>query len=630
MPSSRGYKDLESGAVGGVNAVLNEGIGTFFIALTLFSAISGSLDKALAVGGMLAFWTWLGPDGAYNPTICVLNVFGSNASMSVKSALLAIAGQVSGAIAAFFFQSMLGSAPVVTSAGDLSAGLTDFLLTFVFLGIYTSESAGLDRGLGYFSGLAAFSSQFGANASVVLGVVLGNAFTGNVGLSIGAMTAVAVPLVTAALFPLFWSFIMKTLPTLMDKVNKNLMTEVVATFFFALLLFAISSGGDALAPLAVGTSLMTVHSMWPDANLNPVVTISVMVKNNAYSTWLDALLHILGQTLGATVAVIVASFMDFSCSVPAASTLGAPVVLEVLFASILGLFYVASPRRDNLAAGLTYFACITSFASIFNPALHLGLYIASLAGFGSAVIAATSIVAPLIGGTAAGLLHGATRSDLNEAIGALLLFVTLGSLGGSALGTLALGAMLSALSTIFPNAVLNPAFLAAKLGTSINTILFQVVGSVAGALFAQWAGVADGASVSKGLGGGKPAVAEFLLLTLLLKVGEKPDGTSKGLSYFALLTVFGQTAGSIGNPVRFRSPPFTFQWKQPPSHSSAAFTLLVSFPVCMGGGEGQLYGCHYFTALALTSSHHHRPRPSAAGWVTACSVTASLSMSNRC
>ena len=46
--SSNGYKDLETGAIGGVNAVLNEALGTCMITLALLN--TGGFDKLLAVG----------------------------------------------------------------------------------------------------------------------------------------------------------------------------------------------------------------------------------------------------------------------------------------------------------------------------------------------------------------------------------------------------------------------------------------------------------------------------------------------------------------------------------------------------------------------------------------------------
>ena len=50
-------------------------------------------------------------------------------------------------------------------------------------------------------------------------------------------------------------------------------------------------------------------------------------------------------------------------------------------------------------------------------------------------------------------------------------------------------------------------------------ILYQLAGSLLGALFATWAGVADGAGVSDGVAGfPTAATAEVLLLLLLTRV----------------------------------------------------------------------------------------------------------------
>jgi glycerol uptake facilitator-like aquaporin len=96
MPSSKGYIDLETGAVGGINAILNEAIGTCFLAFALFGA-TGGLDKNLAVGGMVSFFCWWEADGHYNPVVTVASMVGSSPSSSIRSGLLAILGQVAGA-----------------------------------------------------------------------------------------------------------------------------------------------------------------------------------------------------------------------------------------------------------------------------------------------------------------------------------------------------------------------------------------------------------------------------------------------------------------------------------------------------------------------------------------------------
>ena len=80
MPKSKGYVDLESGKVGGVNAILNEAMGTFFLSLVLLAAPSGGSMGLLAVGGALAFWCFWDEDGQYSPAVTIATMFGKEAS----------------------------------------------------------------------------------------------------------------------------------------------------------------------------------------------------------------------------------------------------------------------------------------------------------------------------------------------------------------------------------------------------------------------------------------------------------------------------------------------------------------------------------------------------------------------
>ena len=122
----------------------------------------------------------------------------------------------------------MGSPVTVDGAGDLSAGLTDAVLTLLVLLSWAATTNGLERGLVYFSGLAAFASQFGANASVVLGVLLANAATGGgLDLGQGALVAVAAPLATAALAPTILAHGGAMLQKLTAGLNPSMMPELL-------------------------------------------------------------------------------------------------------------------------------------------------------------------------------------------------------------------------------------------------------------------------------------------------------------------------------------------------------------------------------------------------------------------
>ena len=430
-------------------------------------------------------------------------------------------------------------------AGDLSAGLTDALLTLIVLMSWKSSTSGLDKGLVYFASLSALASQFGANASIVLGVVLANAATGGgLDLGMGTIVAVGVPLATAALSPVLLNLMSEVLPKLTNGINKAMIPELLGAFFFGLLYFSISASDDALAPLAVGVALLTAHTLVPTADLNPTVTIAKWVKAKKFVDWFDPILIVLSQTVGVLLATIVGSFVGISAAVPEASLLGASAALEAIFAFVLSVLYLSFGGKANTTvAALGYFACISSFASSFNPALHLGTVVGGMIGFGGGGgFAVTTALVPLAAGVIAGIVYGTTDANVNEAIGAFVVLITLAS--GSATPALTLGAMIAALSTAYKGGTFNPALLVSSMSSNLAKISFQFAGSFAGGLFASWAGLAAEFS-SPGLL--TSPIAEILLVAVLMRVyGD--GGESAGLAYFALLAVFSGTAGSIGNP----------------------------------------------------------------------------------
>ena len=262
---------------GGISALLNECLGTFFIAWALFGTSSFNL---VAVGAMLTFFTYFEADGQYNPAITVSTMLGKDASTSVRTGLLAILAQAVGATVAFVLNNQMGGDYLqAVGAGDLPAATNDMLIVIVLLLTYACDSSGLGRGLSYFSALSAFPSAGGANSAIVLGGVIANAAMGNgLDLSTGMLVSTITPLVAAALFGLLAGTISSALGT-------TVANEGGGTFFFALMSFAISSNADAAsAPLALGATLYTVSVAWKNATYNPAITIAKLAKSRSYDT----------------------------------------------------------------------------------------------------------------------------------------------------------------------------------------------------------------------------------------------------------------------------------------------------------------------------------------------------------
>ena len=529
MPA--GYKDLESGSFA-AKPLTNEAFGTFFITLALLSGVSGW--GALAVGGMLGFFSWFESAGQYNAAVTLSNCVGKNASMGLVAGVMCIVAQIVGAALAVAFTGLFQDGSASVPDGSLASGLSDALLTIVLLYTFAKNNNGLDLGLAYFSGLSAFPSALGANASAAVGVVVGNLLLGN-GLAIGMdlVWAAGAPLAAGAAFPF--------LADLLTKIPRG--GEALGTFFFATLSFSI--GFDNA--FAIGTSLHTVSNIFP-GTYNPALTLAAWAKGGFnMSVVADPVLDIVAQVVGTALsAILLTGVLGGSAAVPSAVSLGPAAAIEGLFALVLALTYL-SKDASTLTKGLAYYAAVTACASSYNTAFGLGLYVAGLGGFGEGALALTALVDPLVAGVAAGVLDG-KLSDLNELLGTFLLFVFV----GSTTDALALGAAFVTLHTVYAGATLNPALTYAQGGVNVNAFLRQFGGAALGGLVATYAGVGGGAATSDGglSDGGRSIVAEALLAALLVKTyaTNGNDHTSNGLSYFALLAALGGAAGSLANP----------------------------------------------------------------------------------
>jgi len=531
-----GYRDLETGASRATGAFANEVVGTFFItAAFLVFGVSGW--GALAVGGMLMLFTLFNGEGHYNAAATVMRTIGGDCG--VKSAVLIVLAQIVGATLAVFVSGSFGfDFPASVPGGSITSGLKDALLTLLLLLTYARNSQVRDLGLSYAAGLAAFPSTLGANASIVLGVILGNVLLGG-GLQLGmdAVWAVGAPVAVGALF--------KIINDALSKVPRN--GEVVGTFLFATLAFSI--GFDNL--FGVGIALHTVTSLFPGA-YNPAVTLAAWAKGGFDMKVVgDPIIDIAAQTIATLVAVILVTFLGTTAAVPSAVDLGPAAVLEGIFALVFVHLYNA--RAGSLVKGLGYYAATSACASSLNTAFGLGLYLASLVGFGEASLELTALVDPLIGGVVAALIFG-KASEFDELVGTALLFLV----AGATATPLARGAAFVALHKIYDGSTFNPALTIAndssfRSSATGKAVAYQIGGAVIGGLFATYAGAADALSISSGglSDGGRSMVAELLLAALLVKTYDRngSDTLSNGLSYFALLVSLGAVAGgSLANP----------------------------------------------------------------------------------
>ena len=151
---------------------MNEVLGTFFLSLALLADLSDW--GALAVGMMFGLFVWWEPDGHYNAAITLSTCVGKKPSMGLMAGIKCVSSQVVGATLAVLLSGFFQNGSVSVADGSYASGLSDALLMLVLLFTFAKNHNGLDLGLAYYSGLSAFPSALGANASIVFGVILGN------------------------------------------------------------------------------------------------------------------------------------------------------------------------------------------------------------------------------------------------------------------------------------------------------------------------------------------------------------------------------------------------------------------------------------------------------------------------
>jgi len=199
---------------------------------------------------------------------------------------------------------------------------------------------------------------------------------------------------------------------------KNYLTEMIGTFFFVFTIGLTVVGGVAMAPLAIGCSLMIMVYMGghvSGAHYNPAVSLAVLMRGKMSAG--DFVPYVVSQIVGATLAswCVVAVLGETFAPAPAAtaSTMGA-LLVEFLFTFALALVVLnsatASATEGNSFYGLAigFTVVVAAFAGgpisggAFNPAIGTGPTIIDTlmgdGGFGNLWI---YLVGPFAGGAAA-------------------------------------------------------------------------------------------------------------------------------------------------------------------------------------------------------------------------------------
>lgn len=210
------------------------------------------------------------------------------------------------------------------------------------------------------------------------------------------------------------------------------LTECIGTFFLALSITLSVLTDQALAPLAIGATLMVMVFMGghiSGGHYNPAVSLAAMLRGALASS--ELLPYWLSQVIGATIAVFLGNFMAGG-AIDIAPGNGVNVFAALLveifytFALALVVLNVATAKGTSgnsfygLAIGFTIVVAAIAGGSIsggaFNPAVGIALSLSALAdGIGGGWIW-LYIVGPLLGGAlAAYVFKFQNKEDVAEA-----------------------------------------------------------------------------------------------------------------------------------------------------------------------------------------------------------------------
>jgi N-acetylated-alpha-linked acidic dipeptidase len=139
---------------------------------------------------------------------------------------------------------------------------------------------------------------------------------------------------------------------------QNYLVELIGTFFLVLVigLTVIDPGAGALAPLAIGSTLMVMvyaGGHISGGHYNPAVTLAVWLRGKCAAK--DVAPYMIAQVLGGIIAALVVSFCKPNASVVAASPdIGRALLVELLFTFAL-CYVVLNTATSKKNAGNSYY-----------------------------------------------------------------------------------------------------------------------------------------------------------------------------------------------------------------------------------------------------------------------------------
>jgi aquaporin Z len=211
---------------------------------------------------------------------------------------------------------------------------------------------------------------------------------------------------------------------------RNYLTEFIGTFFLVLTVGLTVVGEVALAPLAIGASLMVMVYMGghvSGAHYNPAVSLAVLLRGKMGSVG-EFVGYVASQLAGAVVAALVVYGVLGKSFVPAAAeqaSITGALLIEILYTFALALVVLNSAASAKthgnsfygLAIGFTI--VVAAFAGgpisggAFNPAVGLGPgLVHAMVGGGPVGHVWIYLVGPLAGGALAAVVFGLQEREL--------------------------------------------------------------------------------------------------------------------------------------------------------------------------------------------------------------------------
>jgi aquaporin Z len=200
--------------------------------------------------------------------------------------------------------------------------------------------------------------------------------------------------------------------------------EFIGTFFLVLVigLTVVSPGAGAMAPLAIGSTLMIMvyaGGHISGGHYNPAVTLGVWMRGKCDTK--DVFPYMLAQILAGIVAAVTVNFFKAGVAVtPGSIEPGRALLNEFLFTFAL-VYVVLNTATSKKNAGNSYYGLAIGFTVVigayaggaisggaYNPAVAFGISTMGLSAWSNIWI---FLVANFLGGAVAAMIYRAVNPE---------------------------------------------------------------------------------------------------------------------------------------------------------------------------------------------------------------------------